>query len=135
MGMNSILFKAIWVWLIIVVVAIVNGVFREYVLMPSVGVTVALPLSGMLLASLIFLITLMSISYFDSSEPKVYIYIGIFWVALTLSFEFLFGYFVIGKSWQDIMQVFSMEKGDLFIPVLFIAAISPWVAVKLTGVL
>lgn len=33
------------------------------------------------------------------------------------------------------MQVFNIQKADLFIVVLFITAISPWVAAKARGVL
>ena len=95
----------------------------------------ALPLSGILLTALVFLITLMFISVIGYSESKVYILVGFLWVALTLSFEFLFGHYVVGKSWQEIIKIFNMLRGDLFIVVLFISAISPWTAAKLRGIL
>ena len=133
--MSSILFKAIGIWLAIVVVAILNGVFREKILTPTVGANISLPLSGILLSAMTFLVTLTFISFIGSFESKVYIFIGIFWVALTLSFEFLFGHYVVGKSWKEIIQVFNILKGDLFIVVLFISAISPWAAAKLRGII
>ncbi|MCW9023938.1 MAG: hypothetical protein OQK73_04580 [Gammaproteobacteria bacterium] len=133
--MSSMLFKAIGIWLVIVVAAILNGMFRENVLEPAIGESMALSLSGILLAVLVFLVTLILVSFIGSSESEIYIWVGFLWVVLTLSFEFLFGHFVAGKSWQEIMQVFNIKKGDLFIVVLFVTAISPWLTAKLRGIL
>ena len=132
--MIGILFKATGIWLVIVVAAIFNGVFRENVIVPGIGADLALPLSGMLLAILVFLITFMSIAFIGSSEQKTYLLVGLFWLALTLSFEFLFGHYVAGKPWKEIIQVFNIRKGDLFIVVLVITAISPWIAAKVRGI-
>lgn len=133
--MSTILLKAVGVWLVIVVAAILNGMFREKVLVPVMGANIALLLSGMLLAVLVFIVTLAFIFFIGSTEPKVYIFVGLFWVLLTLSFELLFGHYVAGKSWHEIMKVFNIQKGDLFLLVLVVAAISPWLAAKVRGIL
>ena len=133
--MSTILFKATGLWLVIVIAAILNGIFRDSVLVPTIGANLALPLSGILLSILVFIITLAFISFFDSTEPKVYICIGLFWVLLTLSFEFLFGHYVIGKSWLEILQVLNILKGELFLLVLFVSAVSPWLAAKVRGII
>ena len=133
--MTSILLKATGIWLVIVVAAIFNGVFREKVLVPVSGAGFALPLSGVLLAILVFLITFASISFIGSSVTKTYLLVGLLWVVLTLSFELLFGHFIVGKPWHEIMQIFNIQKGNLFIVVLFVTAISPWVAAKARGIL
>lgn len=133
--MRSILFRAIGIWLVIVVVAILNGVFREKILVPAIGPGMALPLSGILLAVLVFLVTLVFVSFVGSSESKIYVLVGILWIVLTLFFEFLFGHYIVGKSWREVMLSFNIMNGDLFIVVLFISAISPWTAAKLRGVL
>lgn len=127
--------KAIGVWLVIVIAAIVNGLFREHVLLPLVGVELALPLSGVLLSVLVLLVSFMLVSFLDSSKPQVLFVIGLFWVTLTVSFEFLFGYYVVGKSWLEIIQVFNPLKGNLFVLVLFVTAISPWLSAKVRGIL
>ena len=134
MKKNRIILKAIGIWLLIVVVAIVNGIFREKLLVPMIGAEIALPLSGVLLASMVFLISLMSVRFFYSSKIKTYFLIGFVWVMLTLSFEFLFGHFILGRSWEEILKVFDIQKGDLFIIVLFITGISPWIAAKVRGI-
>ena len=95
--------------------------------------TSALPVSGLLLAILVFLIALASVPLFDASDGKCYIIVGLVWLALTLAFELLFGRFVVGKSWHEIMQVFHLHKGDLFIIVLLATLFSPWLSAKLRG--
>ena len=88
--MNSILLKGTGIWFVIVIAAVLNGTFREKILVPAIGSSMALPLSGILLALLVFLVAFMLVSSIGSSETKVYILLGLLWVLLTLSFEFLF---------------------------------------------
>lgn len=133
--MTSILFKATVIWLVIVVAAIFNGVVREQIIAPWAGADLALPLSGMLLVVLVPVITYISIPCIGSSDQKTYLVVGLFWLVLTLSFEFLFGYYVAGKPWEEIIQVFDIRKGDLFIVVLVVTATSPWLAAKFRGIL
>ncbi len=131
--MIVLLLKGLGIWFVMIVAAVINGVFREKVLVPLTGVRVALPVSGILLALLVFLIALGSISFVGKRESYTYYIIGVLWVVLTISFEFLFGHFVAGKSWSAITRVFNLTEGNLFIVVLFILAISPRVSAKLKG--
>lgn len=131
--MVKILLKATGIWLLIVVAAIINGVLREKLIAPLVGIELALPISGIVLSAVIFLFSLMSVPFIGSLEGKVFLLIGIYWVLLTLSFEFLFGHYVVGKSWAEIMRVFDIQNGDLFIVVLFVTAFSPWISALLRG--
>lgn len=133
--MIGMLFKSTGIWLLIVIAAIFNGLFREKVLVSLVGAESALPLSGALLSVLVLFVTFTLISFFDSPESRSLFVVGFFWVVLTLSFEFLFGHFVAEKSWQEIMQVFNFYKGDLFLLVLFVTALAPWLAAKARGIL
>jgi len=133
--MISIFFKATGIWLIIVVAAIINGVLREKLLVPIVGAHLALPLNGVFLSGLVLFVSFLLIPFLKSSETYEFLLIGLLWVALTLCFEFGFGHLVAGKSWQEIIQVFNLKKGDLFLLVLTVTAISPWVSAKLRGIL
>ena len=56
MSMNLVL-KAGGVWLFIVIVAIANGLVRETFLVPALGQPLALPVSGISLSVLVFVIT------------------------------------------------------------------------------
>jgi hypothetical protein len=131
--MGNVLIKATGIWLLIVVAAILNGTFREKVLVSAIGENMALPLSGLSLAILVFIVSLIFVPFIRGVEPKIFIIIGLFWVVLTLTFEFVFGHFIAGKPWLEIVQVFNVRKGDLFIVVLCVTAISPYFAAKLRG--
>ncbi|WP_052299073.1 hypothetical protein [Thermodesulfatator indicus] len=61
--------------------------------------------------------------------------IGFLWLILTLLFEFIFGHYITGKPWKDVMQVFNLKKGDLFTVVLAATAVSPWLAAKIKGII
>lgn len=131
--MLRIMMKSIVVWLIIVIAAILNGGLRETFLTPLIGAQLSLPISGITLSVLVFVITYLSIPFLGDVKSGAYLRIGLFWIILTLSFEYLFGHYVMGKSWNEINQVFDVQNGNLFIVVLFVTALSPWTAAKLKG--
>jgi hypothetical protein len=133
--MIGIVLKASGIWFLLVITAIVNGLIRENYLVDLAGTKLALPLSGLLLSVLVLLITSLLVPIFGSQDRKTYWGIGLFWVVLTLLFEFIFGHFVFGKSWSEIMQVFNIKNGDLFIFVLFVTAAAPSISAKARGIL
>ena len=133
--MNKNLIKATAIWLVIVLVAILNGSLRDIVLVPWLGMELALPLSGVFLSMLIFLLTLLLIPFVNLSKQKTCLWIGLMWLVFTLAFEFIFGYFVVGKSWREIQQVFDWRDGNLFSLVIFVTTFSPWVAAKVRGLI
>ena len=125
--------KVIALWLAMLSMAIVNAVIREKLLAPIVGYGVALPASGLILSVFIFLIAYISVPFFGSLGSRAYISVGIAWFGLTLSFEFLFGHFVAGKRWLEIMQVFDVTKGNLFTVALLSTLVAPWLAANARG--
>ncbi len=49
------------------------------------------------------------------NETNIYLIIGIQLVLMTLLFEFFFGYYVLNNSWTDLVQVFNLLEGNLYI--------------------
>ena len=133
--MASIALKAIGVWLIIVIAAICNGLFRDKILTSFIGAKLALPVSGLILSLLVLLVAFIFIPFLNTQQPSIYFAVGILWVAFTLAFELLFGHFVLNKPWQEIIRVFDIRNGDLFTVVLLITAVAPWLAAKARGIL
>lgn len=126
-------FNSLFVWVIIAIFAIVNGVFRENILAPVLGKTLALPISGLSLSIIIFVVTSLAFSLINGNDKLTYILIGLQWVFLTLMFEFVFGHFVVGKSWASIFAVFNIVKGDLFLVVLATSLVSPLLVAMIKG--
>jgi len=79
--------KILGLWILLAFVAVINGVVREKLLVSLIGERLALPLSGVLLSLLIFLVTLIFIPFFRISSTCGFLYVGIIWVLLTLAFE------------------------------------------------
>lgn len=128
-------FRAICLWWFIFLVAIANGLFREGVLSPVLGSGLALPVSGVLLSILILLVAFATVPFLKTGKAFALLLVGLLWVALTLAFEFLFGHFVAGKSLPELLKVFDVLGGDLFLVALCVTAIAPWVAARARGLL
>jgi hypothetical protein len=127
--------NAALIWSIIAVFAVVNGIVREKLLLPTLGHAAALPLSGLMLCAIVFTVTYCSMGVLRSGTSAGYLLVGVQWVIMTLLFEFLFGHYAAGKPWSEILQVFNFRSGDLFILVLLISLFSPILAAKLKGLL
>jgi hypothetical protein len=119
------------IWFVIALLAIANGVFRENILVSSLGQSIALPVSGITLSIIVFIVTYISFPIFGKNSSLTYFLIGLQWVLMTLLFEFMFGHYMIGKSWSDILQVFNIMKGNLFIIVLIVSLFSPLLVAKI----
>lgn len=113
--------KASLIWLLIAALAVVNGIFREQVLVPALGAKSALLVSGLMLALIVLLVTFACFRWL--AEP--YWRIGVLWLVMTLLFEFSFGHYVAGKSWPELLQVFNIFRGDLFLLVLLVTLAAP----------
>jgi hypothetical protein len=52
---------------------------------------------------------------------------------MTVLFEFLFGRFVAGKSWEELLQAYNILTGNLWLLVLVVIAVSPYLAARVRG--
>lgn len=132
--MFSLLLKAMGFWLLLVVTAILNAGLREKVLLNRLGPW-SLPVSGLSLSLLIFFVTLAAIPIFATNKVSHYGLIGGLWLILTLSFEFLFGHYGMGKPWSEILEIFDIQHGNLMSLVLLVTLCSPYLAARLRGLI
>lgn len=119
------------IWIVIAVLAIANGAFRENILVPALGHSFALAASGVSLSILVFTVTCISFPLIARNDTRTYFLIGLQWVSMTLIFEFVYGHYVAGQSWGSLLQVFNIMKGDLFIVVLITSLVSPLLVARL----
>ena len=125
--------KAMALWLLLVVLAIANGTLREKVLVPALGSTVAMQISGVTLAVAIFLVSWFTLPWHGRLSPSGYWLIGFFWLFMTMMFEFGFGHFIARKSWPELLDAYNVARGNLWIVVLLAVLLSPWLGAKLRG--
>jgi hypothetical protein len=60
--------------------------------------------------------------------------IGALWGVLTLTFEILFGRFVVGASWERLLSDYNVLQGGLIPFGMIFLVLSPWIAGKVRGV-
>jgi hypothetical protein len=113
------------VWVVMAVVAIVNGGFREVVLIPRVGEYVGHVLSTALLVGAILVVSFVyfrgiSIAYTQAELVLV----GVLWTVLTVGFEFLVGY-VEGTPVAVTLGQYNVLAGQVWIAVPITLLFSP----------
>lgn len=127
--------KVLAVWLLILVGAVVNGAFRESVLVPKLGMVPAFVISGLLLSLCIVVVSAMVLPWFGQRRASGYFLIGLYWLGLTLVFEFSFGHWVQHKTWSQLFDAYKFHGGNLWPLVLVVTAFAPWIAAQLRGLL
>jgi len=128
-----VILKALAVWLLMVVVAIANGAFRGAVLVPRLGEGGAHVVSTLMLSALIFLLSWASIGWVAPGSAGDAFGIGLLWVGLTVLFEFGFGHFVVGKSWNELLADYNVLRGRIWLLVLVTTGLASYLAARLSG--
>lgn len=124
--------KALIIWAIILVFAVMNGILRESVLIPGLGTPAALVLSGLLLSALFIGVAYVFLPWLHISRPVQFWLVGFGWLALTLVFEFSFGLWQ-GKSWPVLLEAYTFKGGNIWPVVLATTALAPYLAARLRG--
>lgn len=123
------LWKAVLAWLAILVLAIANGALRETVLVPAFGPVTGLVASGVLLALAIFLVTFACARWLGLDSEHEAWRVGLLWLALTLLFEFAFGALVQHRTVQEMMEAYTLKRGNLWpldLVATLVAPVAAW---------
>ena len=126
--------RALAVWFVMLVVASMNGAFREAFLIPKLGDTAGRAISTLMLSTLVVLLTWATIAWIHPRSIREAWIIGGCWVALTLAFEFIGGHYLFGKPWGELTQDYDVLRGRIWILVLVVIAIAPRLFTSLRGV-
>jgi hypothetical protein len=124
-------FKSLGVWVILAFSAIVVATFRIGALLPKFGEQSAHQLGTILYLIVQFIIIYIFIKKIKIKETKTLLSIGIFWVVITIIFEFLFGYFVMGHPWVKLFADYNLLNGRLWVLVLINNLIAPLISGKI----
>jgi hypothetical protein len=131
--MTVLLLKSAAIWISFIPIAIINGLLREKYLVPFFSMSLALPLSGISCALLFFILAYFSLPWLNPLTLYQSLLIGLFWLVMTVLFEFLFGRIVAHKPWEELMQAYNLSSGNLWILVLIVIAAAPALVSKLRG--
>lgn len=125
--------KAILFWFLLMVLAIGNGTVRLKFIIPFTGLTAGLAISTVMLCALILGATWLGIGWLGPSNAKQAWSIGVFWLVLTLAFEFGAGHFLFKKSWSELLLDYDLTKGRIWVLVPIVTTLAPWWMAKLRG--
>lgn len=125
---NKLVLKSMLVWLGIIPLAILNGGLRETVLLPTLG-KIALPISGILLSAMVFLLTYLLLPRLGTGTRATYVTIGVVWVLATIIFEFALG-FAMGDSLTTMLTAYNISTGNLWLLVVLFTGCAPWLTAK-----
>lgn len=125
------LLRSLLAWLVILGLAIANGVLREEILIPALGKPGGLILSGVLLSMLIVLVAYGLVRFAQGLTASQGLRIGVLWLGLTLAFEFSFGRYVQHKSWAELLDAYAFKEGNIWPAVLVVTLLAPYLAFRL----
>jgi hypothetical protein len=119
--------KLLRAWVIILPFMIANGVFRELVLKRAVNDSLADALSAALAVAIIVVATRYLLRPLAGKPAAALVRASITLVTLTVAFECLFGHYVDGKSWHELVANYAVWNGRLWPVVLASLAAAPFV--------
>ena len=126
--------RSLALWLLLIAAEILHGIARGILLVPHVGEFRSNQI-GVFTGSLIILvIALATVRWIGAKQPAQLLGIGVLWLALTLAFEFLFGRFVVGASWERLAADYNILEGGLLPLGMIVLMLSPWIAGRVRGV-
>lgn len=117
--------SAILWWLLFAVIASANGAIGKFMIEPLAG-----PYGNHLYKTAVFVTVLIGLigvfvrRAMRNGERGLW-RIGVFWLGLTVAFEFLAGHYLFGNSWEALFADYRIWKGRLWSLVLAAILIAP----------
>jgi hypothetical protein len=118
--------RAFDAWLVILLVAFVNGGIREALIIPRTGDATGHVISTIMLCVAILVVCRLLIGWINPATARDSWRIGAMWLALTLAFEFLAGHYLFGTPWRGLLADYDILRGRVWVLVLVTTALAPW---------
>ena len=125
--------RALAVWALLLVLAVLNGGLRDTWLSPRLGDTAGRALSSVLLSLLILLAAWLTIRWIGPRTEGQALGLGALWLLLTLAFEFGAGHYAFKKSWSELFADYDLSRGRIWMLVLVVTVLAPAVTARLRG--
>lgn len=120
--------RSFFAWLSILLLAILNGVLRETVLVAHLSKDDAYLASGLLLSCVIVIAATAVAPWLRLRSAGHAMKVGALWLGLTLVFEFAFGALVLDRSLSDMLAAYRFEHGNIWPAVLAVILLAPLIA-------
>jgi len=118
-------------WFAMLLVSVANGAVRDFTYgryLDELTAHQLSTLSGILLLGLVIWLFLRTQPPTSGGQALA---IGLFWMALTVAFEFLFFHYVGGHSWAELLANYNFLAGRVWVFVLLWVALAPYLFFRL----
>jgi len=116
-----------------VLVAILNATIRELFVTPTAGEYVAHVASTITLVVALAVVIVLYLRRVPDHASTELAAIGVLWAGLTVAFELLFGHYVAGESWADLLALYDVTAGYVWILVPLFLLVGPLLLGRLLG--
>jgi len=123
--------KAFGVWLVMLVAAFLNGALRELLIVPHVGDPLGHVISVLLLSGAILGLAYLFVRSQRPHPASTLLQIGLFWLLLSLLFEFGFFHYVMQEPWEKLLADYNILRGRLLSVVWLTTLFSPLICGKI----
>jgi hypothetical protein len=114
-------------WFVMLLVSVANGAVRDFTYGRQLGELAAHQVSTASGALLLGIVMWVYVRSNPPSDARHALAIGLFWMALTLAFEFLFFHYVGGHSWSALLANYDVTSGRVWVVVVAWVALGPYV--------
>ncbi|HEV7332833.1 MAG TPA: hypothetical protein VGN63_17470 [Flavisolibacter sp.] len=101
-------------WFPMLLLAILNGIIREALLIKQMNIAKAHQVSTLTLLCLLGMYMVVFLRWSPPASAMQAVFIGSAWMFLTLLFEFGFGRYR-GNSWQSMLAEYNLLEGKLWV--------------------
>ena len=119
--------KAFGVWLVLLLAAFINGAIREMLIVPRAGEQIGHIIGVVVFSGAIYGITYVFVKALAPVPSRTLFHIGLFWLVLSLIFEFGFFHYVMHEPWNKLLADYNVFRGRLLIVVWLSTLLSPLV--------
>ena len=119
------LLRALAVWGLLLILAVLNGGLRESRLVPALGPLRGHQVSTILLSALILGATWVTSGWLAIGSAREALEVGMLWLGLTLAFEFLAGHFLFHRPWPALLADYDLSRGRIWSLVLVVTFLAP----------
>lgn len=120
------MWKYLIAWFVMLLVAVTNGAVRDFTYGPQMNELTAHQLSTVTGVVLLGIVIWTFVRRYPPASGRAAIALGLFWMTLTMAFEFLFFHYVGGRSWAELLANYNVFEGRVWVVVLVWVAIAPY---------
>ena len=126
------MWKYVLAWFPMVAIAIANGALRESWYGQHLSELTAHQISTLTAVVLFGAYIWFVVQFWSPTSKAQAIAIGLLWLVMTIAFEFLFGHFVAGHTWERLLHDYNLLAGRVWPLVLVWVAVAPYLFFRMS---